>query len=383
MTDKLSKSKLKPISDIGKLASWYPPVAGLLGILDFFVGSEKSPRLAGFNSEYEFEVNGTLITPTNYAPTAIYTPGSFFDVNNPESLRPVYDNPLGLFTLLETPIVEEHKIVLYHPTHPFHELLWSESYRLSSNIKYVFNKDAGITGVTKLSAALVWTDCPKEDGSTFSTPFFDIECLDDFVVSVDKSLYPESPLVETHLVRPCHDDPKLQIIAVLDDGSGGEIMYTALYEVQLVESADELTVTDPNTFECEAPVPSPVTDFELRGFCATKYDPSLAGLESPPSNPISTSFLNKSDIITNPDIHVFPNPFVNYFSFKIGEHLADQDLELSLINVHGQVVWQESIRHAIQGYYTFTDNIADLPSGSYFLTVKGPSTNEQHSLIKK
>ncbi|WP_143309957.1 T9SS type A sorting domain-containing protein [Chitinophaga vietnamensis] len=106
-----SQKITQELSGILNIAKAIPYVGAVAGVLDFFIGGGKNAARSApmaFEANLQHVINGTadgkleLSTVRGYR--TICTPGA----NNTGTITaiPTYDNPLGVFTLMETPKVE-------------------------------------------------------------------------------------------------------------------------------------------------------------------------------------------------------------------------------------------------------------------------------------
>ncbi|MEJ5266022.1 MAG: T9SS type A sorting domain-containing protein [Bacteroidales bacterium] len=112
-------------------------------------------------SEAEMALSGTLIDslPLNNGNCIFYEPGSLESASAQWQYYPLYNKPLGLFALLETPIVQRSTHVYnYSKGYP---VFYRYKFRLNS-FKYVFNPNADINlNDTKIYGALVIEGTPR------------------------------------------------------------------------------------------------------------------------------------------------------------------------------------------------------------------------------
>ncbi|MBW8687924.1 T9SS type A sorting domain-containing protein [Chitinophaga rhizophila] len=106
--------KAKLASQVSQLASFtkaIPYVGAVMGVLDFFIGGGKSAARSApmaFNSNMSHELTGTATGELELSTTRGYrtinTPGT--NISGSSTAIPTYDNILGVFNLVETPMVE-------------------------------------------------------------------------------------------------------------------------------------------------------------------------------------------------------------------------------------------------------------------------------------
>lgn len=82
------------------------------------------------------------------------------------------------------------------------------------------------------------------------------------------------------------------------------------------------------------------------------------------------------------DFRIFPNPFDDQISIKIGTH-QDSPLRIDLYNVHGQLVKKViNIKSNSGGLQTYTVNVSDVNQGLYFITARADNFFSSRKVIK-
>jgi len=131
-----------------------PEVGAVIGAANFFVSSVKKIINASHPTEVkpvikqalvDLHTTGTITTTTNYGMGQVNIPGSNL-ANVAPSQLPSYNNPLGVFNLLETPVLE---YMLYAPIKAgtngqyVYETnstgIYIAQYHLKNDLKYAFN----------------------------------------------------------------------------------------------------------------------------------------------------------------------------------------------------------------------------------------------------
>jgi hypothetical protein len=184
-----------------------PYIGAAIGAIDFLVTStkdkEKSPELSVAPTIFEVDLTleGTLETTASNALHQIYTPGSYTGANN---FKPIYNNILGVFNILELPDFEFSLIKPnifnitsyalnvglenncqknksnFNMTIPNNVVF--KQYRPKSPLKYVVNPASDFE-VVNIEAAIVtrfkgednlYLESPNDFNSTLAIPFHDI-----------------------------------------------------------------------------------------------------------------------------------------------------------------------------------------------------------------
>lgn len=394
---------------VSKLPTWFSTGVGSAKLLSFLVGGGKtsaSSTLMGYNHDFRFNGTGAITTYAGYDPLLFYTPGAFFDYNVPLANRPVYDNPLGLFTLLEPPVIEwtrEIKGDKYSsPTDEFHEEVFA-SYKFKGDLKYAVNGLAGINETPiRLMGALVFHRCgetfygPSTDpGAFYSTPLINIECLSDYTTFGYK--YEEAldinqgggPLDFDAYTEGCIDRPELQITAILENSlhpAADEIMFTARYKPVFVEADYSYNEAPVNPYQgmtmeeifsiCDPVAPAPVTGGNLIKFCEANYNSNVAKFSQESVGNIEVPFEIAPESI-------FPNPFTNYFAIEIQKEWINQEATLQLQDALGKMVWKKTFYIEDSGFLQIQEGLHSLPTGHYYGKLMGNNFISSFKLIKQ
>ncbi len=121
-------------------------VAGLLTAATKFIGISQKKNIVSYNSTHSFTGTGEISTQAPYQAIQLYVPGSNHN-NLPDARVPVYDNVLGVATLLETPEIYyfEDEEIREYPDNPRENTSQRvRFYQLASDLKYAINGNAGI-----------------------------------------------------------------------------------------------------------------------------------------------------------------------------------------------------------------------------------------------
>jgi hypothetical protein len=324
-TDSAGNKKSKFLSSFGFL----PIVGGVLETLNFFLNGKKtSPTIIGYNSEYELKATGTEVFPLIDSQKGYLTPGSEepnIGATNLPDFKTAYDNPLGVFTLLNTPVVQyaENEINRGNRTDCTEEIRINRSYKFdASSINYVVNTVAGLEAEpVSIQAALQFGDCYEgrggdffsldqgdfaeavglfpnndDDFSIYNTPMLNLDCLDEYTVQTE---YEYSSLLNTHW-NECEtedmgaycDDVRLVLLVALkrlDGGLDEEIVLTLTYNVDLEPADFSVGQTPGNPFlgmdivdinaTCTG-IPVPASSEVVADYCNDNYNPTLLGFRS-------------------------------------------------------------------------------------------------------
>ncbi len=367
------------------------PVSGVTELLGFVLGKKstgKPPKITGFNHNFSFEANGVDSVPNPYDPHFFYNPGSFLNDNQLKAFRPIYDNALGVFAVLEPPVVEVQEEPYTNENEESTVIRW----RYTGGLQYHVNTIAGIEEQpVQLLASLVWTDCENND-NFYATPSINITCLEEFVVEFeDVELFDSGSDRSFEYYQGCYGPPQLQVTAVLTSTAptaGQQVLYSARY-LTATRTVAPGTI-GPNPFSgmtlveidasCTGTIPPPVDQRRLGTFCNQRYDPKLE-LKDRPELAKAKSVTSSHQKLTT-SFTAFPNPFVDHLTVTLPQEWQLQTVNFQLRNVVGNLIWSQKEVIDLQSQYVFSQRLSTLPPGSYLLTVSGSSFTETIILQK-
>lgn len=389
---------------LGSFNSVLSPVSGVTEMLGFVLGKksvEKPPKLTGFSHNFSFEANGEIVDEDPYDQYYFYSPGSFYLQNQLQAFRPVYDNPLGVMTLLEPPIIERAES---GENGVFHGDINGENYtvetfrwRFAGNIRYHINTLAGISPrPVQLLASLVWPNTCTGAEDFFATPAINITCLEDYVVEfenvsgIDRDVR-TGDLYSFEELIGCAGPPQLQIVAVLTSTGptpGQEILYSARYATTTRDLPagsigknpfEGMTLQEING-SCSTVIPPPVSDLSLNRFCGRNYEPDFGKGMWDDENTEATPPSSAAAIAS---IAAFPNPFVSELSVSLRAEWLNKPLQLQLRDALGRVVWKKEGIVATTETLALDSDFGRLPSGTYLLTITNATSAETLTLQKQ
>lgn len=182
-----------------------PNIGTALALGEFLIGGGggNSGGPTSFEVDLKYEFSGQDSTALLIGNNKIYTPGSpWGSVTNNEVFRPVYDNPLGVFNLLETP-----KITRTVEVNPIYRIFY---YQFLEELKYVVNPASGLEVEDIRVAIVLKENCVGSYGIdlfnssdfteiippgqppqgelpdpnidvTYITPFVPLNCINDYI----------------------------------------------------------------------------------------------------------------------------------------------------------------------------------------------------------
>jgi hypothetical protein len=375
-------------------------ITDLLGFITGKKSGSGAPKLTGFNHNFNFMANGGLLDNNTYDTHFFYTPGSFYNENQLNAFRPIYDNPLGIFAVLEPPVVEmQEELSIIEGDAPYYEVTEKNTirWRFAGDLQYHINTIAGISNrPVELMASLVWTDCNNSD-NFFATPAINITCFEDYVVEFE-DIY-ESVIdpgtgeqYDNDALNGCDSAPQLQIVAVLTSAapnSGQEILFSARYRTTTREVAtgtigenpfENMTLEEINN-TCSNEFPRPVADLSLSQFCERRYNPVLSKSQFESSNN-QTEYASDNDQVVK-DLAVFPNPFGKELNISLGKHQIGQSIQFDLYDILGELVWTRQDDISTAGQYSISNSFGSLAPGTYLLMISGDTFTESVKIQKR
>jgi hypothetical protein len=383
------ESESQTIKVLSSVSGIFAGVGGVTDLLGFVLGKKSNsgtPKLTGYNHNFSFEADGNLTTPTDYDPYFLYSPGSFYKEEQLRAHRPVYDNPLGVLAVLESPVVERQETVFRRDWGNNEQVdITTIRWRFAGGLRYHINTLAGISDrPVQLLASLVWPDRCNNKADFFATPAINITCLEDFVVEFEESeetlIDPRTgDLIEMYEYIGCYGEPELQIVAVLTSThptAGQEILYSARYATRIQRVPDGtigenpfkgMTIEEVSNSCTNTTIPRPLSDFGLSRFCERRYDPDFgkSGLGEDIMVEQSTSIKEPAPS----DFAAFPNPFTSQLSVEIPLEWTNTPLQFQLLDVLGRTVWEQSNTIGTAGQYLLANDLGHLPTGTYLVTV--------------
>lgn len=193
------KSSLQ--SSFGSFPEWtkmIPEIGRYIGMFEYFTGGGQKDVKAISPTNFDISLKSTstsnLTFTDPYGATKFYTPGSNYS-NNTANFAPVYDEPMGIFNLLETPKLEFYGIVPYPQIfygvsaclnqvqknargeeidHMNQSFPMIRHYKVKNNLKYVINPRANVE-VISIEAQIVFRPnmkiYPSKNGTKNSKMF--------------------------------------------------------------------------------------------------------------------------------------------------------------------------------------------------------------------
>ncbi|MFK8165714.1 MAG: T9SS type A sorting domain-containing protein [Lewinella sp.] len=325
--------KLKFLSNF----EFLPVVGSVLETLNFFINGKKtSPVVIGYNTNYSLDVTGTQTFTLDDSQVGYLTPGSQIpsSSSNLGLYTTVYDNPLGIFALLNKPVVRfaesNNSSGIYYNCDEEQSII--RTYNLdASSINYIINTAAGLEAQpVSIQAALRFGDCDEGIGSDYyqidegdfaesigltvdedgfyNTPLLNLDCLEDYTVRTEydysSQFNSQWGECETEDEGAYCDDVKLVILVAIERTDGGvdeEIILTLTYDVELEEASYSVNQAPENPYlgmdiedinaTCTN-IPAPVSNSELVDFCDNVYNPALLSTRSNFDNNYDLSFLD-------------------------------------------------------------------------------------------
>lgn len=176
-----------------------PYVGTAVSFLDFFSGGGKQsagpqevkmqPMAINTTSTFTGQINNSQ----NYKSFSFFTPGSHNQAGN-EDFYPLYNKPMGIFNLMETPKIKFEQDIVFPNT---------RTYQLAAPIKYVYNTSAGLlapevygsivmefdtTAVVQMETAT--NQLMRLSSYSYATRFVPIGALGDLYVQMANPPYP-------------------------------------------------------------------------------------------------------------------------------------------------------------------------------------------------
>lgn len=387
------------------LPGWVSTGQTVVRLLRFFVGSNgmaTQPRITGYSSTFNLEGSGSIINDQVGNPSTIWTPNSEAQ-NNPiyqSGSDPVYGNALGVFNLIETPIVE-----FYSNTNPGAiDRSYDQYYQLKEDIKYVINTSAGIDLIPdRIMLALAFEDCsgtgsrmgllPASEGGIVRTPLIDAACFLDQKVNFFGEFVGTG--FDDFREHRCDGEISLQVFAVLSPSDGtDETVFMGSFGVSS-EVGQSFTAGN-NYFPdlgfsndqqaasgCNEPILLPVTESELSLFCSTVYDPTSALVDMDSTLEQRSADLDSDNIkFQNVSPNVTPVNNLVRTQLKLSVENLQTPLDFSIMSTNGRRVAQFEILPSGTKAFDHVFKLPDLPAGLYICNMNGKSYRKTFKIFK-
>ena len=394
----------KALSLLTSSLEYIPKVGGFISLVDQFFGGGKTstPILMGYNTKYELEAIGRETTQYDPWQFAGKTPGSEQSDQIASRFDPIYDYPLGVFTMVELPKISMRTESEYE--WPTGLVTTRKKFKFKSNsIQYTTNPMAGYN-IKKgsLKAAIVfevwaWTldnsdlttdatlpsSLPREY-RTFTTPLINFECLEDYTVGIEEKLVQGA--WGSYYTGQEFKSASLIVVLTGEDQAGTLTPITVGRYPFIVEDITSSSITIPdNPFQgltpeqieqsCNDPIIRPLSYWRLNRFCKDRYRPTIleaSGLgeqitdkevyrvsleENIPKNEVN---VNQKDLV------VYPNPATNHIT--VDYHVDNySSAEIQIYSVGGELVTSFSLSQNTLELGTHDIDITGMPSGLYAL----------------
>lgn len=361
-----------------------PYVSLALGIYDLFKGSAPaSPmRLAPLALNAQVKLRGTITNPTTYSSFGFSTPGSN-NSNTLDNARPTYNEILGTFNLLETPVVLDNITDEYYFYDQFLDAEVTNSSvnaRLDKPVKYLLNPAAGIE-IQDVSMALV----AKQPNSLPHEYRYDVSSTVYGNTRVGTTTY-SSPISYNMSVTPTFkyfvSRPSSLGVQPLEyfvqitvnykrkDGIGNNFVETYRYPAKRREGYNEPVDTNMVWF-----IPAQRT--EVTSFCNSSTYTN--GRINPLKDTVTTTTSFKR---TTPKaaINIAPNPA----NQEVAVHYdlkADGIVKSYIMDLTGRVVSEVFTSEVSKGNYSLTFPTQTLSNGMYIVVFEQNGERSTHKLV--
>lgn len=160
--NQMQNLKTTTLGLIKNIKQYGPEIGAILSVVDFLVVGKKST--ASTTSNTIFTADGSLTDKDEFEGLEFFLPGSQYPTTSTnEVLIPIYDNILGVFGVLETPVA--HRAARYGS----HFTQNTEMVKLASDVKYTINPTSNME-VEDMRAALYFP-INEANGSIATGPY--------------------------------------------------------------------------------------------------------------------------------------------------------------------------------------------------------------------
>jgi len=403
-----------------KALKWLPGAGGVITVLDQFLGGGKSssPTLLGYNTTFDLSTDGTITNNRDPNGVFVNTPGGNHDNLNP-TRNPIYDNPLGVFALLETPKINKAGEYETNCNQEECEELGLERFQLDrESIKYVVNQAAEYNlQAGSIQAGLIFStkqfdsnnpDVLYEGGTipstgnrgVYTSPLIDLECLPEYTATFD---FQETYTSEGETYGEGQAVRRVDIIFILTDESITteelEPITVGRYSLEIVNVGDDISDLPVNPFrgltpeeidnDCNQSFINPVSVEKLTEFCGSKYSSNFAtksgkSLDSKLSAAYWGTKINDQSFPTAPvtigpapdQLAIFPNPANEQFTISLR---SSGNSLVQIASINGSILEQFEVNLLDGGLFKKRIPTSHLLPGTY--TLKVISLDEKKSVL--
>ncbi len=381
------------------IVGYFGKIGKVVKAVDFFIGLFKKepapPKIMPLIFNANLTGSGTIITDNPLQQKNLNNPGS--DLSNVSvGNRPVYNNVMGTFSLLQTP-----QIVYNLNTETSCNDIWEPDYNTYStncyydvtaqfsnigNIKWVLIPQSQLT-VTNLVASYIIGG----PGFYIESEPLPLGCFSDYHPVFFIGTGSSNSLFTWGNSMPSISYVHLKITGSFDAPNNQKLVSTALYKVNLVEGASGsggLTEILPDE-NCNSITP-PATFSEIQAVCNSASYTSRrdqyfkAPIADDVVNKQKDKKLDKADVANKMSFQLSPNPADN--NLKIHYNLtANGSVKIDLYDLSGRAI--KSIAdypEQKEGDYNLESDLVDVPSGIYLLVMdlNGKKETKKLSVLK-
>ncbi|MEM7575710.1 MAG: T9SS type A sorting domain-containing protein [Bacteroidota bacterium] len=425
------KKGIKFFSEAVKWLPWISQGVGVAGgvvtVLDQLIGGGKSsgPTLIGYETTFDLKADGNTFEPRSPQEAYVHTPGGNHlettagDLNVNPNLIPIYDNPLGVFALLNRPVLNRAGFTNEVEGHERYQLdAASINFALNPAAEINFNPEtvkAGLVFVTDRNLSNenldTYTDPASITGTSaeaeYTSPLIPIGCLSEFTAEFQYNTDPPFVLENGPLLGQRIQSVSLIIIVEGNDQDGQIVPMTiGRYPLKIVDLGNDPTLIQLNPFRgfslqslnqvCSYNwVIQPEDPLSLNQFCNENYSSAFAERRGGNNNISTEDFMNSYWGVTkskNPidflvetnqfeekePFVVFPNPAGR---FTVVEVRTNGQFLIEVIDAQGRVVESRSVEVVEGAVFTRQQfNVSRLPAGIYNVRVSsqdGTTLNER------
>ncbi len=376
-----------------------PWIGSAVSLLDLFIGGGKKSATPGpvelmpLSVNLNAKLDGTMITTAPYHSIGFPTPGSL-NAQNDVDAYPYYNEVLGVFNLLNTPVMQTKKVTeTYTSDDGSRYRLTYEYYRLKlSEIKYVLNPAAEVT-IQDMKVAILaeGTGDPSGPGGgsfnvyegkdaktgndVWSTEYVDAGCVEDYLHEIN---YGDEAGMNHWLPGKLHIKFILNLKRNNATATTQNILYVVKFPLNKLSIPNISYAPIPSDgINCpSSPVIAAQTTVQVQSLCSsTTYTANRYQ-----SRGYTEDFIKEERLKV--DVIIAPNPSDKNVVIKIPS--SPNILErIVLVNAFGQTVKQihnQKINLSVMNFQKDV-SVSDLPNGIYYLTFYTNNTVQSTKVI--
>ncbi len=378
------------------ILSYVTGIGRTMSAVDFLVGlfsPTKPTTVTPLSFKMNFTADGTISYVNPYKPISLNTPGSY-QATVASSAIPNYNNSMGVFTLIKTPLIKRYQNAYsqvtgycsYNDNYTM-SYEYSDILKLAEPIKYAINPNAGISlNPADIDIRLNWVFF--SDGTLFNTVFgesdvYNAGCFGEYEMYCDGreewDCEGNYTLTENGYHTVVSGVPALKVTAKLKTlSSGQDFLFTAIYKCsQIGGAASDFTfdITPgsnnehiPSATTCSNNFIPQATTAEIKAVCnSTAYITKVNQYSRINTDSVKEE-IPKTKINSNTFV-LSPNPASSYTNSLINVK-ANTKVKILIYDITGRFIKQLFNGKLQEGTYNLRNDLLSLTNGTYLVSAE-------------